>query len=215
MSSEHAAGDRGGLFVVSAPSGAGKTTLVRALTKRDDNVVLSVSHTTRPRRPDEDDGVDYHFVDAAHFRRLSEGGAFLEHACVFGHLYGTAQDSVQRELDAKRDVVLEIDWQGARQVRERLPGSVSIFVIPPSRESLRARLRMRGQDSEETIARRMRDAVSELSHYDEFDYLIINDSVEQAADDLTSIVHAQRLAGPRQAHSHRPLLGRLLGGARP
>ena len=213
MSSETAAGDRGELFVVSAPSGTGKTTLVMALTERDDNVVISVSHTTRPRRRGESDGVDYHFVDAVRFRSLVEAGVFLEHARVFGHLYGTSRESVCRELNAKRDVVLEIDWQGARQIRERMPGAVSIFVVPPSRTSLRARLEARGQDSEEIIARRMHTAASDLSHYHEFDYLIVNDSMERAADDLASIVRAHRLASPRQARSRRRLLLDLLEGA--
>ena len=213
MSSETAAGGRGELFVVSAPSGTGKTTLVKALTQRDDNVVISVSHTTRPRRQGERDGVDYHFVDTAHFLRLVEAGVFLEHARVFGHLYGTSRDSVCCELDAQRDVVLEIDWQGARQIRERMPGAVSIFVVPPSQTSLRTRLEARGQDSEEIIARRMQSAASELSHYDEFDYLIVNDSVERAAGDLASIVRAHRLASPRQARSRCRLLLDLLDGA--
>ncbi len=215
MSSEESTDGRGELFVVSAPSGTGKTTLVKTLTGRDENVVISVSHTTRPRRRGERDGVDYHFVDIAYFRRLIEEGAFLEHARVFGHLYGTSRESVRRELNAKRDVVLEIDWQGARQIRKRIPDAISIFVVPPSRESLRARLETRGQDNEETIAARMRGVVSELSRYDEFDYLIVNDSLERAADDLESIVRAHRLANPRQSRFRRPLLAGLMGDAGP
>lgn len=215
MSSEESAGARGELFVVSAPSGTGKTTLVKSLSTRDEKVVISVSHTTRPRRRGERDGVDYHFVEVEHFLRLIEAGAFLEHARVFGHLYGTSQESVRRELNAKRDVVLEIDWQGARQIRKRIPDAISIFVLPPSRESLRARLRARGQDSEKTIAERMRGVVCELSHYDEFDYLIVNDSVERAVDDLESILRAHRLASPRQSRSRRLLLAGLLDDASP
>ena len=210
MSSEAAAVDRGALFVVSAPSGTGKTTLVKALTKRDEHVVLSVSHTTRRRRPEERDGIDYHFVDIPHFRRMVEEGMFLEHACVFGHLYGTSRESVYCQLSVRRDVVLEIDWQGARQIRERMPGAVSVFVLPPSRKSLRARLEARGQDSETVIAERMRTAVRDLSHYHEFDYLVVNDSIERAAEDLGSIVRAHRLANPRQTRSHRDLLAALL-----
>ena len=210
MSSEAAAVDRGALFVVSAPSGTGKTTLVKALTEHDEHVVLSVSHTTRLQRPGERDGIDYHFVDIPHFRRMVEEGVFLEHACVFGHLYGTSRESVCCELSARRDVVLEIDWQGARQIRERMPDAVGIFVLPPSQKSLRTRLEARGQDSETVIAKRMRTAVRDLSHYHEFDYLIVNDSIERAAEDLASVVRAHRLAIPRQTRSHRDLLAALL-----
>ena len=213
MSSEAAAQCRGALFVVSAPSGTGKTTLVKALTARDENVVLSVSHTTRSRHRGERDGVDYHFIDTPHFRSLIEEGVFLEHANVFGHLYGTSQESVYRELNAGRDVVLEIDWQGAQQIRKRIPGAVSVFILPPSRESLLARLKARGRDSEGTIAKRMRTAVSDLSHYREFDYVIVNDSIERATEDLACIVRAHRLANPRQALSRGALLAKLLNDA--
>ena len=213
MSSESAR-CRGALFVVSAPSGTGKTTLVKALTERDENVVLSISHTTRSRRRGERDGVDYHFVDTSRFRGMIEEGVFLEHANVFGHLYGTSRDSVHRELNAGRDVVLEIDWQGARQIRDRIPGSVGIFILPPSRASLRMRLEARGQDSEHIIAERMRTAVSDLSHYEEFDYVIVNDSIEGAAEDLASIVRAHRLASPRQTLIRGALLADLLDEAR-
>ena len=215
MSSERETKDRGALFVVSAPSGAGKTTLVKALTERDANVAISVSHTTRPRRRGERDGVDYHFVDVPHFQRLIEADAFLEHACVFGHLYGTSKASVRRELDAARDVVLEIDWQGARQIRNRMPEAVSIFVVPPSRDSLRKRLEGRGQDSDAIIAQRMRNVVTDLSHFDEFDYLVVNDSIERAADDLASIVRARRLSSARQLRSHCRLIEGLLGAPHP
>lgn len=213
MSSESAR-CRGALFVVSAPSGTGKTTLVKALTERDENVVLSISHTTRSRRRGERDGVDYHFVNAARFRGMIEEGVFLEHANVFGHFYGTSRDSVYRELDAGRDVVLEIDWQGARQVRDRIPDAVGIFILPPSRASLRMRLEARGQDSEHIIAERMRTAVSDLAHYEEFDYVMVNDSLERAAEDLASIVRAHRLASPRQTLIRGALLADLLDEAR-
>ena len=212
MSSESAR-CRGALFVVSAPSGTGKTTLVKALTESDENVVLSISHTTRFRRRGERDGVDYHFVDTPRFRGMIEEGVFLEHANVFGHLYGTSRDSVYRELNAGRDVVLEIDWQGARQIRDCIPGSVSIFILPPSRASLRTRLEARGQDSEHIIAERMRTAVSDLSHYEEFDYVIVNDSIARAAGDLASIVRAHRLASPRQTLIRGALLADLLDEA--
>lgn len=210
MSSE-AAGRHGALFVVSAPSGAGKTTLVRMLCERDEEVVASVSHTTRPRRRGERTGIDYHFVAPSHFQRLIDTGAFLEHARVFGYHYGTSRDGVQRELAAGRDVVLEIDWQGARQIRQRCPDAVGVFVMPPSHESLRARLRARGEDDEAVIAGRMRDAASELSHCREFDYLVVNDALERAVGDLRCIVHAQRLRLRRQACRHRLLLDRLCG----
>ena len=210
MSSEAAAQCRGALFVVSAPSGTGKTTLVKALTERDENVVLSVSHTTRPRRRGERDGIDYHFVDTPHFRGMIGEGVFLEHASVFGHLYGTSRESVRRELNAGRDVVLEIDWQGAQQIRERIPDAVSIFILPPSQESLRTRLEARGQDSDRIIAERMRTAVSDLSHYQEFDYVVVNDSIERAAEDLASIVRAHRLVSPRQTLARSALLADLL-----
>ena len=215
MSSEATAREegRGTLFVVSAPSGTGKTTLVKVLTKRDANIVFSVSHTTRLPRPGEHDGIDYHFVDARQFQSMVQEGMFLEHARVFGHLYGTSRESVCRELEAHRDVVLEIDWQGARQIRERMPGAIGIFVLPPSRKSLRRRLEARGQDSERIIAERVCTAVSDLSHYHEFDYLIVNDSIDRAADDLASIVRAHRLANLRQTRSLGGLLAELLRDA--
>ena len=211
MSSEAAAERGGALFVVSAPSGAGKTTLVRMLCERDEEVVASVSHTTRPRRRGERNGIDYHFVDPSRFQSLIDRGAFLEHARVFGHRYGTSRDGVQRELAAGRDVVLEIDWQGASQIRQRRPDAIGVFVMPPSHESLHARLRARGADDEAVVARRMRDAASDLSHYREFDYLIVNDARERAAGDLLCIVHAQRLLRRRQVRRHRLLLERLCG----
>ncbi|ROR34137.1 guanylate kinase [Inmirania thermothiophila] len=204
----------GTLFVVSAPSGAGKTSLVRALVERTEGLVLSVSHTTRPPRPGEVDGVHYHFVDEAAFLRMVEAGAFLEHAEVFGNRYGTARETVERELRAGRDVLLEIDWQGARQVRAAMPAAVGVFILPPSREELERRLRGRGQDSEEVIARRMAAAEAELSHYAEYDYLVVNDAFAQALDDLSAIVRCHRLRTARQRRALAGLLaGLVTGGA--
>jgi guanylate kinase len=188
----------GVLFIVSAPSGAGKTSLLRSLIPSDPRLRLSISHTTRPPRPGEQDGVHYHFVDRGRFEGMVAAGEFLEHARVFDNLYGTAEKSVRDVLDADRDVVLEIDWQGARQVRARFPEAVSVFVVPPSVEALRQRLGGRGQDSPEVIERRMRDARSELSHFAEYDYLVVNDVFEVALGDLRALVTAERLRLARQ-----------------
>jgi guanylate kinase len=188
----------GVLFVVSAPSGAGKTSLLRALIPTDPRLRLSISHTTRAPRPGEEDGVHYHFVDRTAFAAMAAAGEFLEHAQVFDNLYGTAERSVRAVLDKDLDVVLEIDWQGARQVRARFPEAVSVFVAPPSVAALRERLGGRGQDSAEVIERRMRDARGELSHFGEYDYLVVNDVFEQALSDLRAIVAAERLRRPRQ-----------------
>jgi guanylate kinase len=205
-----AAPARGTLYIVSAPSGAGKTSLVRALTDTDPDVSVSISHTTRAPRPGERDGVDYHFVDHDAFADMEHAGRFLEHATVFDHRYGTSRDDVVARLDRGADVILEIDWQGARQVRAALPGSVGIFVLPPSREVLEQRLRGRGQDSEEIIRRRMQDAVREMSHYGEYDYLVINDDFRRALDDLRAILRAQRLVRTRQQTRRAGLLRELL-----
>jgi guanylate kinase len=186
------------LIILSAPSGAGKTSLYRALLERTDGVVASVSHTTRPARPGEENGVDYHFVTAEEFDRLVAEGAFLEHARVFDRQYGTSRAAVESERQAGRDVVLEIDWQGARQIRALVPEAVSVFVLPPSREALRERLEDRGQDDPEVIERRMRDAEAEMSHYGEYDYVIINDEFEQALDSLISVVKAERCRLPNR-----------------
>jgi guanylate kinase len=186
------------LFVVSAPSGAGKTSLLRALIPTDHRLRLSVSHTTRAPRPGEEDGVHYHFVDRAAFEKMIEKDAFLEHARVFDNLYGTAEQSVRDLLQSDFDVVLEIDWQGARQVRAVFAEAVSVFIVPPSVEALRARLSGRGQDSAEIIDRRMRDACSEMSHVGEYDYLVVNDDFDRALVDLRAIVAAERLRRPRQ-----------------
>jgi guanylate kinase len=188
----------GVLFVVSAPSGAGKTSLLKALVPTDPRLRVSVSHTTRAPRPGEQDGTHYHFVDRARFEAMVAAGEFLEHARVFDNLYGTAERSVRDVLGANFDVVLEIDWQGARQVRAKFPEAVSVFIVPPSVEALRRRLSGRGQDSAEIIDRRMRDARSELSHFGEYDYLVVNDDFDQALADLRAIIGAERLRLVRQ-----------------
>jgi len=204
------AGHAGALYVVSAPSGAGKTSLVRALLdSTGDDLVLSVSHTTRAPRPGEVDGRDYHFVDAESFRRMIDDGAFLEHARVFDNYYGTARQGIEAQLAQGRDVILEIDWQGARQVRRTLPESVGIFILPPSREALRERLCARGQDDEAVIARRMQDAVNEMSHYGEYNYLVINEVFSAAHDELAAIIRCRRLRLASQTQRHADLLASL------
>ena len=201
---------QGNLFIVSAPSGAGKTSLLKALLERDGNLRLSVSHTTRAPRPGEEDGVHYHFVSVDEFMRLAGEGAFLEQAQVFDNYYGTSQAAVQSLLDEGHDVVLEIDWQGARQVRKAFPEAVSIFIMPPSVEALRQRLGNRGQDDEAVIERRMRDARSELSHYAEYDYLVVNDDFDLALDELRCIVRAERLKLTRSAERNAAALQEML-----
>lgn len=177
-----------GLLIVSAPSGAGKTSLSKALIASLPKAVLSVSHTTRPRRPDEVDGRDYWFVDHERFEAMRGDGAFLEHARVFDHWYGTAREPVADRLRQGYVVVLDIDWQGARKVRAHQPDAISVFILPPSCDTLEQRLRNRKQDSEAVIRRRMRDAVSEMRHYDEYDYVVINDDFDAALRDLVAIV---------------------------
>jgi len=199
------------LFIVSAPSGAGKTSLLRELVPADPRLVMSVSHATRARRPGEEDGVHYHFVSFERFEQLVEEGAFLEHARVFDNYYGTAESAVREQLAAGRDVVLEIDWQGARQVRRRFAEAISIFITPPSIEALRERLSARGQDSAQIVERRMADARSELSHYQEYDYLVVNDDFGTALADLRAIVIAERLREPRQAARNAAALAAMLG----
>lgn len=202
----------GTLFILSAPSGAGKTSLLRALRERDRELHVSVSHTTRPRRPGEEDGVHYHFVGQDEFMAKVDRGDFLEHAQVFGNYYGTDEGSVRRQLGEGRDTVLEIDWQGARQVRLRFPEAVSIFILPPGPEVLRERLGSRGQDSETVIRERMGEAINEMSHYVEFDYLVINDQFDRALDELAAVVVSQRLRLMRQTERHGETIGRLLQG---
>jgi len=201
----------GTLYIFSAPSGAGKTSLVKALLAQMKDIEVSVSHTTRAMRPGEVDGLDYHFISKDEFENLVEADAFLEHAQVFDNFYGTARSSIETRLAAGADVILEIDWQGAQQVRAWKADAVSVFILPPSRNALEERLRGRGQDSEEIIARRMRDAVSETSHYAEFDYLVINDQFELALQDLQAIVRTRRLRQSVQAQAHAEMLAALLG----
>ncbi len=200
----------GNLFVIAAPSGAGKTSLVRALLAVDPRLTVSVSHTTREPRPGETDGQDYHFTTLTHFRELIENERLLEHAEVHGNCYGTARDQVDAALQAGRDVILEIDWQGARQIRERFPACLLIFILPPSREALLERLRARGQDSAEVIARRIANARGEIAHAHEFDYLVVNDVFEDAREDLAAIVRSVRLAIHNQRPRQAELLSQLL-----
>jgi guanylate kinase len=187
------------LFVVSAPSGAGKTSLVKALRERLPDLRISTSHTTRPPRPNEQDGREYFFVDDAEFSRLVEAGAFLEHARVFDNQYGTSRGQLKEKLAAGHDVILEIDWQGARQVRDALPGCQTIFILPPSRAALRLRLNARGTDSPAVIERRLADAVADMSHWREFDFVVVNDDFGRAVDELAAIVsgRGQALAAGR------------------
>ncbi len=215
MQDETSTSTPGTLFLVSAPSGAGKTSLVRALAGADSRVRLSISHTTRPRRPAEANGVHYHFVTEARFRSMIEENAFLEHARVFGNYYGTSRAGVVEGLDAGFDVILEIDWQGARLVREQIPDAVGVFILPPSRAVLEARLRNRAEDTEEVIEQRLAKAVEEMSHHAEFEYLIVNDKFDEALDDLRAVVRAARLRHARQRILRRTLLTELLEKAGP
>ena len=179
---------RGHLFLVTAPSGAGKTSLVRALLNDHPNLKFSISYTTRKQRPNEKPGHDYHFVDKPEFERMVAAGEFLEHAQVFDNYYGTSRKTVEAEMAAGRDVLLEIDWQGAAQVRKLMPEAISVFILPPSRAELERRLRSRGTDSDEVIARRLKDAVGDMSHWSEFDYVVVNDVFDQALVELAAIV---------------------------
>lgn len=200
----------GTLYIVAAPSGAGKSSLVNALIARLSFVYLSISHTTRPMRPGEEDGEHYHFISKENFLERAGEGEFLEHAQVFDNFYGTSQKYVQNQLDQGHDVILEIDWQGAHQVRKLMPGCRSIFILPPSKEALQERLEKRQQDSAEVIKRRMRDAVSEMSHYAEFDYLIINDDFYKALDEMCTIFTANRCLIEQQDERHAVLIEQLL-----
>ncbi len=202
---------KGTLFVITAPSGAGKTSLVRELLQRMPELRLSISHTTRPPRDGERDGLDYYFVSEQEFLAMSTEAAFLEHARVFGNYYGTSEKAVRNQLGAGHDVLLEIDWQGANQVRRLIPEAVSIFILPPSKASLEQRLRKRGKDSEESIQARLAEARDEMSHYAEADYLIINEQFDQAVDELRAVILAQRVRLIRQAERHAGTIGLLLG----
>ena len=199
---------RGRLFVIAAPSGAGKTSLVRALMEREPSLAFSVSFTTRPRRANEQDGRDYHFIDDRRFEDMVREGAFLEHAEVFGNHYGTGRHQVEQALQAGQDLILEIDWQGAQQVRARMPEVLDIFILPPSRTVLEQRLRNRRTDSPEVIARRLRESVEEMAHWPEFRYVVINDDFATALREMLSIVHGEGAA----LRADRPALAGVARG---
>jgi len=201
---------RGSLFVIAAPSGAGKTSLVKAVLDRDHSLRVSVSHTTRRQRPTEVPGRDYHFVSVDEFKRLSAAGEFLEHAQVFDNFYGTGRAQVEALRNAGNDVILEIDWQGAQQVRKALPDCHTVFILPPSRRELESRLRNRNTDSDEVIARRLRDSIADMSHYREFDSVVVNEKFEDAVTDLLMILRGSKAYGPDRPDL-RPLIADLLG----
>lgn len=200
----------GNLFIISAPSGAGKTSLVKALAEETDNLLVSISHTTRPMRDSEMDGVNYHFVTEQQFNDMVGQGAFLEHANVFGNLYGTSEVWVREMLAKGKDIILEIDWQGAEQVRRLIPTCIGIFILPPSKDTLDDRLHGRGQDSEEIITKRLAEAREEISHYASYDYLVINDVFGAAVADIQTIIQASRFRIETQTESHQELLQELL-----
>jgi len=210
--SEHRHVPPGKLFVVSAPSGAGKTSLVKALIERRPELRVAVSHTTRKKRPEEVDGVNYHFVDEQSFKQMQQTGAFIESAHIFGNLYGTSQAEVDGILGAGHHIILEIDWQGAARIRQNLDNVVSIFILPPSLDSLKTRLLNRAQDDLETIAARFNAAISEIGHYREFDYLVVNDDFEQAVEDVQRIIfgEADDLSLPVQEQKQTSLIAELL-----
>lgn len=201
---------RGNLFILSAPSGAGKSSLINALLERHSDMKVSVSHTTRSPRPGEENGVHYHFVTQDEFKQVIADDGFFEWAQVFDNYYGTSKQSIETQLANGIDVFLDIDWQGARQVRELVSDVRTIFILPPSKQELEARLNSRGQDSAEVIASRMAKAQSETSHYNEYDYLIVNDDFDTALYQLETIVFASRLAQTNQTHKHQQLLNDLL-----
>ncbi|MDB5808332.1 MAG: gmk [Betaproteobacteria bacterium] len=199
----------GNLFIVCAPSGAGKTSLVAELLKTDSNIRLSVSYTTRKPRPGEIDGREYHFVDVQKFEEMTEDGAFLESACVHGNCYGTSQPWIDAQRAAGADIMLEIDWQGAAQVRRLIPDAVGIFILPPSMDALLSRLNNRAQDPPDVIAGRIAAAREEISHVSEFNYVIINDNFAEAVLDLVSIIRARRLLASAQLSRHSGLINRM------
>lgn len=203
--------NKGKLYIIAAPSGAGKTSLVKAMVQSTPHVRVSVSHTTREVRPGEQDGVNYHFTTPDRFKEMLGEGMFLEHAEVFGNHYGTSELWMREQLDKGEDVILEIDWQGARQVRNLAPEAVTIFILPPSLDALRERLIGRGTDNTSIIERRMSQAVDEMSHYDEFDYLVINDEFDLALRDLQTIIRSRRLSIGWMQHYKESLIKGLVG----
>ena len=202
-------GLRGTLYIISAPSGGGKTSLVNALVNQIPQMKISISHTTRPARPHEEEGVHYFFVDEPSFNTLQEKGQFLESAKVFNYFYGTSKETIERQLEAGFDILLDIDWQGARQIKAQME-CVQIFIVPPSREALLERLRNRKQDSETIISERMRQANREIAHFEEYDFLIINDTFELALADLVAIVKSQRLRVSYQKDRFKQMLSTLI-----
>ncbi len=205
------------LFIIAAPSGCGKTTLVDALLKNSEHLYLSVTHTTRKPRVGEVDGVNYHFISKTDFKKMILNKEFVEHAEVFGNLYGSSREKIQENLNKNIDVILEIDWQGARQVKANMPNAISIFILPPSKKSLLERLKGRGQDDDETIKNRMSDAENQMKHYDEFDYLVINDIFDDALSNLKTIIHhtnenlnKSELTLEKQVIRHKYLLKELI-----
>ncbi len=200
----------GTLYVVSAPSGAGKTSLVHRVAANDAQVRISISHTTRSMRPKEQDGINYYFIEKEPFTKMQKEGAFLESALVHGHYYGTSKAFVMNTLEQGFDVILEIDWQGAAQIRQEMPNTTTVFILPPSTEALRSRLLARAQDSLDTITQRLQAAHAEMMHYQEFDYLIINDQFDKAAFELQAIITAKRLANPHASQIHQQIITTLL-----
>ena len=201
---------KGNLFILSAPSGAGKSSLYKALIQQDDQVRISVSHTTRAARAGEEDGREYYFVDVESFLDMIAEDAFFEHAQVFDNFYGTSKSAIFDLLDQGLDVILEIDWQGARQVRQLYPNAIGIFILPPSKEALAQRLQGRGTDSDEVIARRMSQAVNEMSHYDEYDFIVVNDDFDTALQEMASIFQAMRSRNTNITQKHSKLINDLL-----
>lgn len=200
----------GQLFVISAPSGAGKTSLIKALREQRPEIALSVSHTTRPRRRGEQEGVHYHFVDKSQFEAMLAQGAFVEHASVFGNYYGTSHAALFNQLEQGQDLILEIDWQGARQVKKRFPEAWFVFILPPSLETLQQRLENRGQDDDDVIARRLEEAQREMSEYHWYDYVLINDDFNRTLGQLDAIFTVAGLQTDRQRHQHPELFANLL-----
>ena len=205
------------LFIIAAPSGCGKTSLVEALIKKTENLCVSVSHTTRPPRPDEVNGINYYFVSINEFEEMIKNNAFVEHATVFDNHYGSSTKLIREKLDEGVDVILEIDWQGARQVKENMPNAISIFILPPSNEALLGRLQQRAQDNVETINKRMSDAQNQMQHFNEFDYLVINDDFNNALNDLNLIICRPDKASERfnlslseQSKKYKKLLKKLI-----